>query len=123
MAPDAWLSSTAAALPSVDVDSLPAYSHLLQEVLVLAPGLLEQSPGQAAASLATLERFTRSSAVWFGPAMVAQTLATHTPASLQQHLGQLMEVTSASRPLAGQQHGPFTGRTGLCCNSVALPPC
>lgn len=71
---------------------MPAYSHLLQESLILQPSLLMQPPQQAAASVVVLERCLRLSAVWLGPSAVSQLLASYSPASLASHLSDLLGV-------------------------------
>uniref|UniRef100_A0A383VAC1 Uncharacterized protein n=1 Tax=Tetradesmus obliquus TaxID=3088 RepID=A0A383VAC1_TETOB len=71
---------------------MPAYSHLLQESLILQPSLLMQPPQQAAASVVVLERCLRLSAVWLGPDAVSQLLANYSPASLASHLSDLLGV-------------------------------
>ncbi|KAF8054588.1 SPP2 [Scenedesmus sp. PABB004] len=94
--PGAWTSAVAAALPSVDVESLAHYTELLQECLVREPSLLLQDPRQVAASVWTLERALRGSAVWCGPAAVSALLAAHTPASLGAHLRGLVDAWLAA---------------------------
>jgi hypothetical protein len=90
--PAAWVSAVAADVTSVDVDSMSAYYHLLQESIVLQPSLLMQPPRQVAASLVVLERSLRLSVVWLGPIVVSHLLATHNPISLASHLSDLLEV-------------------------------
>eukprot|EP00775_Hariotina_reticulata_P008534 gene8534-8716_t len=90
--PGAWVSSVAASLPSVDVDSLPFYSRLIEDSVILQPALLQLPPQDAAATLWVLERSTRSSAVWYGAAVVSLVMLQYPPASLQMYLDQLLQV-------------------------------